>query len=196
MDHYNMLRRVSRTFALSIELLPYVLRESMTLSYLLLRVADCLEDHADIPEDQKPDLLKLWAGVLDGSESTERLTREIAYLNPENDPEVQAALQAGHYLNLLNDSTPYTFCSLTAMRKVAAHARQVANLYKNPSASDQIDMEINGDRYIQLMRTATLQINNALSEMLLELNTKERLFNQAKTTEQKRIVLQQLKCNK
>ena len=102
MDHYNMLRRVSRTFALSIELLPFVLRESMTLSYLLLRVADCLEDHAEIPEDHKPDLLKLWAGVLDGSESTERLTKEVAYLNPEDDPEVQAVYQAAHYLDLLN----------------------------------------------------------------------------------------------
>lgn len=103
MDHHQMLRKVSRTFALSIELLPYVLRESMTLSYLLLRVSDCLEDHDDIPEEQKPELLRLWARVLDGSEPTEELIRRIAYLNPEDDPEVQAAFQAGHYLELLSE---------------------------------------------------------------------------------------------
>jgi farnesyl-diphosphate farnesyltransferase len=101
MDHHNMLRRVSRTFALSIELLPYVLRESMTLSYLLLRVSDCLEDHADIPAEQKPELLRLWAKVLNGSAAVEELTEKIAYLNPENDFEVQAAQQAGHYLELV-----------------------------------------------------------------------------------------------
>ena len=102
MDHYNMLRQVSRTFALSIELLPYVLRESITLSYLLLRVSDCLEDHEEIPAEKKPELLRLWAATLEGSQPVEKLTAAIAYLNPEDDPEVQAALQAGHYLRLLN----------------------------------------------------------------------------------------------
>ena len=101
MEHYEMLRKVSRTFALSIELLPYVLRESITLSYLLLRVSDCLEDHADIPVERKPELLRLWAGVLNGSQPVEKLTQEIAFLNPEDDPEVQTALQAGDYLKLL-----------------------------------------------------------------------------------------------
>ena len=101
MDHYEMLRKVSRTFALSIELLPYVLRESITLSYLLLRVSDCLEDHADIPNDEKPELLRLWANVLNGSQPVEELTGRIAYLDSENDAEVQAAFHAGEYLELL-----------------------------------------------------------------------------------------------
>src|SRR5215210_5869283 len=39
---YEMLRAVSRTFALSIEQLPRVLRDSITIAYLLLRVSDCL----------------------------------------------------------------------------------------------------------------------------------------------------------
>lgn len=102
MEHYDMLRRVSRTFALSIELLPFVLRESMTLSYLLLRVSDCLEDHEEIPDPEKPELLNLWANVLNGSKPVEDLTRRISYLNPEDDAEVQAAFQAGQYLRLLS----------------------------------------------------------------------------------------------
>ena len=101
MEHYEMLRKVSRTFALSIEQLPFILRESITLSYLLLRVSDCLEDHDSIPNEQKPELLHLWAKVLEGSERVERLYESISYLDAGEDAEVQAAKNAGQYLNLL-----------------------------------------------------------------------------------------------
>jgi farnesyl-diphosphate farnesyltransferase len=102
MDHHEMLRSVSRTFALSIEQLPYILRESITLSYLLLRVSDCLEDHDSIPDEQKPELLRLWAKVLEGSESVENLYDSIDFLDSEGDAEVQAAKNAGQYIELLN----------------------------------------------------------------------------------------------
>ena len=103
MEHHNMLRKVSRTFALSIELLPYILRESITLSYLLLRVSDCLEDNEQIPVEEKPELLRLWANVLNGSAPVDALSTRIAYLAPSDDPEVQTALRAGEYLVLLKN---------------------------------------------------------------------------------------------
>jgi len=105
-DHYEMLRRVSRTFALSIEQLPDILRESITLSYLLLRVSDCLEDNDGIPGSDKPKLLRLWAEVLEGSQPVQKLYDGIAYLSPEDDDEVQAAYQAAHYLDLLSELPP------------------------------------------------------------------------------------------
>ena len=49
MDQYRMLRQVSRTFALSIELLPRVLRDALTVAYLMLRVSDYLEDQSVAP---------------------------------------------------------------------------------------------------------------------------------------------------
>lgn len=98
MDHYEMLRKVSRTFALSIEQLPNILRESVTISYLLLRVADCLEDTAEIPVEQKPGLLRLWTDVLDGQTSVKQLTDRIANLNANDDYEVQVAQSADYIL--------------------------------------------------------------------------------------------------
>jgi farnesyl-diphosphate farnesyltransferase len=68
MQQYEMLRRVSRTFALSIEQLPQILRDSITVSYLLLRVSDCLEDNEIMEAYRKAELLRLWAQVL--SETT------------------------------------------------------------------------------------------------------------------------------
>ena len=40
----QLLERTSRTFALSIPLLPEPARREVTLAYLLLRIADTLED--------------------------------------------------------------------------------------------------------------------------------------------------------
>ncbi len=95
-----MLRSVSRTFALSIEQLPSVLRDAITVSYLLLRVSDCLEDHAEMPADRKEELLELWARVLDEQLPAERLVTRIADLDGE-DPEVYVAQHAGRVLDML-----------------------------------------------------------------------------------------------
>ncbi len=95
------LRTVSRTFALSIERLPLVLREAVTISYLLLRVSDCLEDNEDLGAEQKADLLRLWSQILSGEKPVDTLTREITHLN-DNDPEVYVAKNAHELFAALN----------------------------------------------------------------------------------------------
>jgi farnesyl-diphosphate farnesyltransferase len=105
MHHHEMLRKVSRTFALSIEQLPYILRESIAISYLLLRVSDCLEDHESMPPDRKADLLRLWAEVLSGEVSVERLTTNISDLDG-SDPEVYVAQQAKTIIEHLHNLPP------------------------------------------------------------------------------------------
>ena len=99
MDKYEMLRQVSRTFALSIEQLPGILRDSITLAYLLLRVSDCLEDCEFIPSETKPDLLRLWGAVLEKSEPVERLTERIAHLDGSCDAEIYVAQNANYVLD-------------------------------------------------------------------------------------------------
>ena len=96
----QMLRGVSRTFALSIEQLPGVLREATANAYLLLRVSDCLEDHETMPANRKSFLLRLWADVLAGNEPVARLTDSIADLDGQ-DPEVHVAQNAGLILDWL-----------------------------------------------------------------------------------------------
>ena len=88
MDKYEMLRQVSRTFALSIEQLPGILRDSISLAYLLLRISDCLEDCETIPTGDKAGLLRLWCSVLEKTEPVDQLVSKIAYLNGENDAEI------------------------------------------------------------------------------------------------------------
>ena len=101
MDQYEMLRQVSRTFTLSLEQLPKILRDSVTVSYLLLRVSDCLEDHDDIEDGHKPELLRLWASILDEKEPVSNLVDRISYLEDNDDPEVYVAKNAGFVLEKL-----------------------------------------------------------------------------------------------
>ncbi len=96
----EMLRSVSRTFALSIEQLPGVLSDAVSVSYLLLRVSDCLEDHGSMPPVRKAELLRLWADVLDQGRAVADLTGRIGDLDG-TDPEVYVAQHAARVLEML-----------------------------------------------------------------------------------------------
>ena len=100
MHPYEMLRAVSRTFALSIERLPLILRDAVTMAYLLLRVSDCLEDNDLLAAARKAELLRCWARVLADTMPVASLTSAIAHLD-ESDPEVYVAQHAGQLLERL-----------------------------------------------------------------------------------------------
>lgn len=102
MNHYEMLRNVSRTFSLSIEQLPPVLKETVTVAYLLFRIADCLEDHTTIVADRRAHLLRLWGDVLTGSRPARDLTIQISDLD-DTDPEVYLARRADIIMQYLNN---------------------------------------------------------------------------------------------
>jgi farnesyl-diphosphate farnesyltransferase len=60
-----MLPKVSRTFALCIRLLPDDLEYPVLIAYLLCRIADTVEDTADLTGQEKQDLLCEFAASLD-----------------------------------------------------------------------------------------------------------------------------------
>ncbi len=72
------LDRVSRTFALNIRALPEPLRDQVLHAYLYCRMADTLEDDAELPAAQKAALLQVFA----------------ALFNPELPPHLRAAMSS------------------------------------------------------------------------------------------------------
>ncbi len=64
------LRRVSRTFALNIRVLPHPLREHVLYAYLYCRMADTLEDDAHLPSAEKSRLLRAFATLFAPAEET------------------------------------------------------------------------------------------------------------------------------
>jgi farnesyl-diphosphate farnesyltransferase len=101
----TMLRLVSRTFALSIEQLPSLLRDAITLAYLMFRVSDFLEDNEAMTPARKAELLQLWAGILGGDDGPEALEAHLADVDP-NDPEAFVAQQAGEVMARLRKLPP------------------------------------------------------------------------------------------
>jgi farnesyl-diphosphate farnesyltransferase len=86
----DLLGRVSRTFALSNRFLPQPLRRAMTVSYLLFRVSDYLEDNHVMSPARKVELLNLWERVLSGRGGEEQLRCELENLE-DDDPEAEVA---------------------------------------------------------------------------------------------------------
>ena len=104
-NQYMMLREVSRTFALSVEQLPPVLRDILTVAYLLFRVSDYLEDNDAMEVERKVQLLRLWALVLSGEELPEILIDRISDLDPSN-PGVRVSQHAGDIIEQLYKFPP------------------------------------------------------------------------------------------
>jgi len=96
------LRHTSRTFALSIETLPSALRYQLTTGYLLLRVSDFLEDHHQLSQERKRELLLLWDSVLAGESSLATLLEHVRReTEDETDPERRLTLRAAELLGAL-----------------------------------------------------------------------------------------------
>ena len=90
-NHRELLRSASRTFALSIERLPGVVGDAMCLAYLLLRVSDYLEDNDLMPTARKVELLDLWDQVLAGEASAQALVDQLAEYPAGSDPDARVA---------------------------------------------------------------------------------------------------------
>ncbi len=82
----DMLPKVSRTFALCIRLLPLDLEHPVLIAYLLCRIADTIEDAADLPASEKASLLAHFRSCLDedGPDAGPLVSR---FENPRTDEE-------------------------------------------------------------------------------------------------------------
>ena len=90
----ELLLKTSRTFALSIPLLPEPTRQEVTVAYLLFRIADTLEDATDWASARKVEELNRLAGLL--GHPTAPGSRELAQRWLEDPP-----LDNPDYLELL-----------------------------------------------------------------------------------------------
>jgi farnesyl-diphosphate farnesyltransferase len=100
-----MVRQVSRTFALSIEQLPDLLGEAISIAYLMFRISDGIEDHPEIPFARKIALLEQWAGILEGREKGFELARSVTDLD-HDDPEVEVIQETPLILDWLSALPP------------------------------------------------------------------------------------------
>ncbi len=108
----DLLEKTSRTFALSIPLLPAPTRQEVTVAYLLFRIADTFEDAAAWPKERRIEALGRFAALGERSAADEAAGLAAVW---------SAGLPAGHdgYRELLAE-TPAV---LAAFRALAPEAR-------------------------------------------------------------------------
>jgi farnesyl-diphosphate farnesyltransferase len=76
----SILRSVSRSFYISIRLLPRRLREPVGLGYLLARAIDTLADTTEIPAALRKETLATLASAIQGNASPDRIVQSFAPL--------------------------------------------------------------------------------------------------------------------
>lgn len=139
-DHRQLLRDASRTFALSIERLPGVVGETMCLAYLLLRVSDFLEDNDYMSAERKVALLKVWDAVLAGEAAPEMLVAQLQDHAPGADPDARVAHSAVEIMQKVRalPKAVQTQMLIHVRNSTQGMARWVA---RGPDIPQEIDMD-------------------------------------------------------
>ncbi len=78
----SLLRSVSRSFYLSIRLLPAKLREPVALAYLLARTTDTVSDTSRIPGNVRMETLKILSAGIQGKASREVVINQVVSFVP------------------------------------------------------------------------------------------------------------------
>lgn len=94
-DLAELLKATSRTFALTIEMLPGRLREATRVAYLVLRVSDYLEDNRIMDARAKSALLEMWAEVVEGATPVSRFEKLLETSPLDDIPDAGAVRAAG-----------------------------------------------------------------------------------------------------
>ncbi len=90
----SILRRVSRSFYLSIFLLPKKLRDPVSLGYLLARASDTIADTAELPIELRVEKLRLLAGAIQSETSCDPIAELCASVSRLQNNESESALIA------------------------------------------------------------------------------------------------------
>lgn len=122
-DLDQLLEKTSRTFALSIPLLPEPTRREVTLAYLLFRIADTFEDAALWPQAQRIAALEDFSRVLEDPTSEE--VRRLSKIWVEELP-----LKHEGYLELLEE-TPFV---LEEFSRLDPEARELVKVHTQRTA--------------------------------------------------------------
>lgn len=165
-DLDDLLLKTSRTFALSIPLLPEPTRREVTLGYLLFRIADTFEDATSWPIGRRIEALHAFCDLLEGESTppgTDELAREWA---------AEVPIDHDGYQELLAE-TPAVLDAFFALDEPArSHVREhvqrtargMAGYVERTDAGGELEL-----RDVQDLRDYCYVVAGIVGEMLTEL---------------------------
>ena len=130
-EQRNLLRQVSRSFDLSIRLLPPALQAPVAIGYLLARATDTVADTTALPLAERQDLLTLMSQAIDANQACTTRTAELsrltqAFAAQQTDPHERALMQAlPQCLPLLHTLTKADQTSVRQVLRHITHGQQL-----------------------------------------------------------------------
>jgi len=104
-NELELLKPVSRSFYISIRLLPRALREPVALAYLLARTSDTIADSSTVAVEKRIELLDRFAAGIAGKD--EAIGRELGeVLASPQDPSIRAGLADSASAGLRYEESP------------------------------------------------------------------------------------------
>jgi farnesyl-diphosphate farnesyltransferase len=135
-NELELLKPVSRSFYISIRLLPRALREPVALAYLLARTSDTIADSSAVDVEKRVELLDRFARAIAGKDQAigEVLGEMLA---SPRDPSVRARLADSASAGLRRDESPEM---TEGERTLLESAEAILRALKNLSPEDQRDI--------------------------------------------------------
>jgi farnesyl-diphosphate farnesyltransferase len=135
-NELELLKPVSRSFYISIRLLPRALREPVALAYLLARTSDTIADSSGVEVQKRIELLDRFAAGIAGKD--EAIGRELgAVLASSRDPSVRAGPAVSTSAGLRRDES---LGMTEGERTLLESAEGILRSLKNLSPEDQRDV--------------------------------------------------------
>ena len=140
----TILRSVSRSFYLSIRLLPRQLREPIALAYLLARTTDTVADTAQIPGPLRMEALKMLSDGIQGKAPREVVINQLSSFTP---------LQGNAAERTLLDSLPHC---LEWLEKIGRADRDdIRGVLENITHGQMLDLHrFDNPAHIRALQTA------------------------------------------
>jgi len=141
----RILQGVSRTFALTIPTLPPALYRAVANAYLLCRIADTIEDDADLPFDDKLSYSQTFIDIVRGEADGDAFGRELAprlaghTLDAEREliAETAAVIRITHSLNKIQRQAMETCVRTMADGMVYYQGQETLNGLPDQAAMDR-----------------------------------------------------------
>ena len=149
-----ILRRVSRSFYLSVFLLPKKLRDPVALGYLLARASDTIADTSELPIELRHEKLQVLARAIQGEPLASEINVLIAAVGPlqsnESERELMESLQAT--LNWLDQADGFDREQVRAVLK-KINRGQILDLerFRDPKQIVALETAADLDEYTYLV---------------------------------------------
>lgn len=159
----NLLRAVSRSFYITIRVLPRPLREPISLAYLLARATDTLADSTQLPPENRLDLLRRLRRAISGRPGeAEASAQGIAQLATDLEPAIKAQRRIHEGEAKLLEELPHLLDWLAALEpEDAAEVRAVLGTISQGQILDIERFEIYGRPVSRMETPAVKPLANA-----------------------------------